>query len=65
MTELNEEKRFKGDMCMGILSTKYRSTELIATPDRLILKGPLKNKQGQPLSFAILGLRFTIDKLEN
>ncbi|TKJ33305.1 MAG: hypothetical protein CEE38_20875 [Planctomycetes bacterium B3_Pla] len=42
MTELNEEKRFKGDMCMGILSTKHRSTELIATPDRLILKGPLR-----------------------
>jgi len=36
-----EEKRFKGDMCMGILSTTRRSTELIATPDRLILKGPL------------------------
>ena len=42
MTELNEEKRFWGDMCMGILSTIHCSTELIATPNRLILKGPLK-----------------------
>ena len=42
MTKLNEEKRFKGDMCMGIFSTTRRSTELIATPDRLILKGPQK-----------------------
>ncbi len=33
MPELNEEKRFKGDMCMGILSTKHRSTELIDTPE--------------------------------
>ena len=42
MAEMNEEKRFRGEMCMGILSTKYWSTELIATPERLILKGPRK-----------------------
>ena len=42
MAELNKEKRFRGEMCMGILSTLHWSTELIATPDRLILKGPLK-----------------------
>jgi hypothetical protein len=42
VTELNEEKRFRGDMCMGIFSTRRRSAELIATPERLILKGPLR-----------------------
>ncbi|MHC4061723.1 MAG: hypothetical protein ACYS7Y_30805, partial [Planctomycetota bacterium] len=42
MTELNKEKRFRGEMCMGILSTLHWSTELIATPDRLILISPLK-----------------------
>ena len=42
MAELNEEKRFTGEMCMGILSTKYWSAKLIATPDRLILIGPRK-----------------------
>ena len=44
-----EEKRFKGDMCMEILSTKHRSTELIATADRLILKGPLRRTYELPV----------------
>ena len=44
MTELNEEKRFRGDMCMWIFSTTRRSAELIATPERLILKGPISHK---------------------
>ena len=48
MAELNEEKRFRGDMCMGILSTTRRSTELIATRDRLILKGPLRRMYELP-----------------
>ena len=48
MTDLKEEKRFRGDMCMGILHTKYRSAELIATPERLILKGPLRRRYELP-----------------
>ncbi len=48
MAELKEEKRFRGEMCMGILSTKHWSTKLIATPDRLILKGPLKHTYELP-----------------
>ena len=48
MTELNEEKRFRGDMCMGIFSTTRRSTELIATPECIILKGPLRRKYELP-----------------
>ena len=48
MAELKEEKRFRGEMCMGILSTKYWSTELIATPDRLILKGPRRRMYELP-----------------
>ena len=48
MTELNEEKRFRGDMCMGIFSTTRRSAELIATPERLVLKGPLRRKYELP-----------------
>lgn len=43
-----EQKRFKGDMCMGILSTKHRSAELIAASDRLILKGPLNRTYELP-----------------
>ena len=42
MTGLKKEKRFTGGMCAGILSTRFWSTELVATPDRLILMGPLK-----------------------
>jgi len=48
VVELNEEKRFRGDMCMGIFSTTRRSTELIATPERLVLKGPLRRKYELP-----------------
>ena len=32
---------FKGDMCMGVLSTKNRSTRLKATSDSIVLDGPL------------------------
>lgn len=35
-------------MCMGILSTTRRSAELIATPERLVLKGPLKRRYELP-----------------
>ena len=48
MAELNEEKRFRGDMCMWIFSTTRRSTELIATPEHLVLKGPLRRKYELP-----------------
>ena len=49
MTELNEEKRFRGDMCMWIFSTTRRSAELIATPERLVLKGPLRRMYEFPI----------------
>ena len=41
-------KVFKGDMCMGILSTKNRSTRLIASSDSIVLDGPLGKRYDLP-----------------
>ena len=41
-------KIFKGDMCMGILSTKNRSTRLIVTPESIVLDGPLGKRYDLP-----------------
>jgi len=35
-------------MCMWIFSSTRRSAELIATPERLVLKGPLRRKYELP-----------------
>ena len=39
--DTNQERKWRGDMCANGLSTKHYSTELRATPTRLVLKGPL------------------------
>jgi hypothetical protein len=41
-------KIFKGDMCMGTLSTTNRSTRLIATSGSIILDGPLGKRYDLP-----------------
>ncbi len=37
----SESIAWTGDMCFGILSTKSQSTSLTASPDGLLLAGPL------------------------